>query len=595
MTKVAIIGAGVAGLTAAHELLNRGFEVDVFELNALPGGKARSIDVPATEYPPGEGLRNLPAEHGFRFFPGFYRHIGDTMRSIPYPGKSSVADNLVNVDGLNYGRFDRDIVTVPLGAATRLSDIFKLLKKWLGANDINMPLLELLKYWGRMLTFFSSCTDRVNEEYEEISWWDFLRADGTSVQYRRFFGNGSRLLVAADPREASAKTNGMIAEQLIDDQMTGSADKVLSGPTNSTWLFPWARELVSHPNCRIFLNARVTGIKVSSSGRRIAGIEVTHRDEAQNHLFSRMTGCDVEGGPITELFDLPNQDYAADYYIAATPVEVMAGFLRDDSGWTELAQAAPELQTLDELKTHTEWMNGIVFYLKGDLTTIPGHSVYVDTPFALSSIFQDKHWSAHFPLSGFGDGNLTGICSVIASNWLDTESSDERIPNGGVGRIYRESASATIFASGDIDRGKERMIEEVWEDLKSSLRINGEPLLHDVNREFAYIDPAITVENGKLINKEPLLVNRRKGWRLRPTAATSIGNFFLAGDYVRTNTDLATMEAACEAAKQAVNGILDHASSSARRCAIYPLKRLAAFAILRYLDQKRYDRSRRRS
>jgi NADPH-dependent 2,4-dienoyl-CoA reductase/sulfur reductase-like enzyme len=45
--KVAVLGGGVAGMSAAHELIERGFRVAVFERQAeLCGGKARSIPVP---------------------------------------------------------------------------------------------------------------------------------------------------------------------------------------------------------------------------------------------------------------------------------------------------------------------------------------------------------------------------------------------------------------------------------------------------------------------------------------------------------------------------------------------------------------------
>jgi len=42
---VAILGGGVGGLSAAHELAERGFEVTVYEARE-PGGKARSMPVP---------------------------------------------------------------------------------------------------------------------------------------------------------------------------------------------------------------------------------------------------------------------------------------------------------------------------------------------------------------------------------------------------------------------------------------------------------------------------------------------------------------------------------------------------------------------
>jgi len=82
MTSVAVLGGGVAGLSAAHELAERGFSVTIHEKRAVPGGKARSYPAPES---------GLPAEHGFRFFPGFYRHLPDTMARIP-AGAGTVRD-----------------------------------------------------------------------------------------------------------------------------------------------------------------------------------------------------------------------------------------------------------------------------------------------------------------------------------------------------------------------------------------------------------------------------------------------------------------------------------------------------------------------
>src|SRR5262252_1582820 len=90
---VAILGGGVGGLSAAHELAERGFQVRVFERKNSFGGKARSLEVPNTGV---DGRMNLPGEHGFRFFPNFYKHITDTMKRIPYPGNAEgVFGNIV--------------------------------------------------------------------------------------------------------------------------------------------------------------------------------------------------------------------------------------------------------------------------------------------------------------------------------------------------------------------------------------------------------------------------------------------------------------------------------------------------------------------
>src|SRR5688500_17471876 len=107
--RVAVLGAGVAGLTAAHELAERGFRVTVFENRQVPGGKSRSMPVAGS----GTGGRpDLPGEHGFRFFPGFYRHVPDTMARIPCRG-GTVADHLVPAERITISRRGGGDVVMP--------------------------------------------------------------------------------------------------------------------------------------------------------------------------------------------------------------------------------------------------------------------------------------------------------------------------------------------------------------------------------------------------------------------------------------------------------------------------------------------------
>jgi hypothetical protein len=47
-----------------------------------------------------------------------------------------------------------------------------------------------------------------------------------------------------------------------------------------------------------------------------------------------------------------------------------------------------------------------------------------------------------------------------------------------------------------------------------------------------------------LTNAEPLLVNLEDSWKLRPEVSCELDNLFVASDYVRTYTNLATMEGA---------------------------------------------------
>jgi len=68
MPKVIVLGGGVAGMSAAHELIERGFEVEVYDRHKqYAGGKARSVHI---KVPGEEKDQPLPGEHGFRFFSG---------------------------------------------------------------------------------------------------------------------------------------------------------------------------------------------------------------------------------------------------------------------------------------------------------------------------------------------------------------------------------------------------------------------------------------------------------------------------------------------------------------------------------------------
>jgi uncharacterized protein with NAD-binding domain and iron-sulfur cluster len=72
---VTVLGGGIAGLTVAHELAQRGYRVTVYECRQW-GGKVRSYTVPGT----GAGGRQpLPAEHGFHVFEGSYLNLPDTL------------------------------------------------------------------------------------------------------------------------------------------------------------------------------------------------------------------------------------------------------------------------------------------------------------------------------------------------------------------------------------------------------------------------------------------------------------------------------------------------------------------------------------
>jgi hypothetical protein len=116
-------------------------------------------------------------------------------------------------------------------------------------------------------------------------------------------------------------------------------------------------------------------------------------------------------------------------------------------------------------------------------------------------------------------------------------------------------------------------VHEVLTQIRQHLaRTDWAHALDDDNILGSFVDGDIIQPNhGAAVNLEPLLINTAGSWAYRPEAVTKIENLFLASDYVRTYTDLATMEGANEAARRAVNGILDRSGSTQPQCGVWPL------------------------
>ena len=439
-------------MTAAHELAEREFEVTVLEARPIAGGKARSMPVPGSGT---GGRRDLPGEHGFRFFPGFYRHVPDTMRRIPFADeRDGVLSNLVPATRVQIARAGgAEIITAAHlpGSLGELDLAFRALFAY--ATELGISPGESAYFVDRLLQLLTSCEARRFAEYEHQSWWEFSGAQTRSAAYGKFLADGlTRTLVAAKAREMSARTGGYILLQLLFDlsRPGGQADRVLTGPTNDVWIDPWLAHL------------------------RSLGVDYRHGHQVQaiHCADGRISGVGVVAGEnsFTE---------QADFYVAALPVEVMRLLVSD-----ELAQAEPRLAGLHRLRTR--WMNGIMFYLDRDVPLVHGHTVYIDSPWALTSISQAQFWPG-VELEEMGDGRVEGILSVDVSDWE------------APGIVHGKQA---MYCSEDEVR------QEVWAQLEAGLEDAGIDVLAEANVVASFLDPSIVYPNPTAAtNLEPLLIN----------------------------------------------------------------------------------------
>ena len=523
---VAILGGGVGGLSAAHELAERGFQVRVFERKPVMGGKARSIPVPGSAV---EGHQPLPGEHGFRFFPGFYKHVTDTMRRIPYGAHGNTYDNLSVATRILLARDGQAEITWLARCPQSLQDFQVFVSELF--TPFGVPEAELAYFVTRLLMVATSCPERRLSEFENIAWWDFIAAPKMSKTYQAYLGEGlTRSLVAMRAEESSTRTVGVTQLQLLYGLMSPDQvfDRLLAGPTSDVWIDPWTQYL------------QKLGVEFHT------GISVTEIETGGG----RVTGIAVDGGPRIE----------ADFYVAALPVEIMASLLTP-----ELRQAAPSLARIDKLQTR--WMNGIQFYLAQDVPVVNGHAIYLDSPWALTSISQRQFWT-NVDFSQLGTGAVRGILSVDISEWQTP------------GVVFGKPAQACTAAE---------IQEEVWTQLKQHLNVAGAATLEDANRLAWFLDPDIQFPNpSDAVNAEPLMINTAGSLQYRPEAQIELENLFLASDYVRTYTDLACMEAANEAARRAVNSLLVTAGAKAAPAQLWPLEEPAFLKPLQEVDRVRF-------
>ena len=540
--RVAILGGGMAGLAAAHELAERGFEVTVYERNAL-GGKARSIPVANTA---AGGRRPLPGEHGFRFFPGFYHHVPDSMRRIPVAGNpNGVWDNLADTTESSSpranGRADAQLFgAVPDPNEARTPEGMRRILVEEFVKQQGVPPHEAEFFANRVMVFLTSSEERRYGQWEHTTWWDFVRADGKSEEYRRIIARGlTRSLVAAKETVASTRTIGNMAEAFVMNIMQrgndGQLDRVLNAPTNEAWIDPWVAHLK-----RLGVRFKV-GQTIEALDVRRGRIESAR---ARDRKGRRRT---VE----------------ADWFVSAMPAERARKLLN-----RKLLALDPALEGMNSL--FVDWMAGIQFYLRRpvDIGARPPHLPRLPV-------------GPHRPHPG----------PVLDAQRLPARLRRRRggglplrrhLRLGHAGDGLREAGARTAHAT----RSRARCGSRSRRTSRTTARTCC-PTTSSTPGSWTPASPG-TRARVATATTTPLLVNTVGSWEKRPRARTAVPNLFLAGDYVQTDIDLATMEGANESGRAAANALLAVAGSKAEPVKMFTLYDPPEYEPFRRADAELY-------
>jgi 15-cis-phytoene desaturase len=562
----------------------------------------------------------VPGEHGFRFFPSFYRHMFDTMQRIP------IAEAAVGDDGTFVTRdsarsvFDalRSAEAIELGLApdANRGRAFEIPRRPMRSpQEIRRffaGVLERAGYRGqdlyrlatRYAEYLTSSPERRAREYEHLSWAQFLGLDdgGFSGYFGRHVTSGAQALVAMSSKTNDARTIGSIAVQLTLDQVRadpgGRVDATLRGPTSVALFGPWQAYLQSAGVT--FTCARLVGFQGHGMAVRPA--------------FAARASAAATG--FTPVDIAP-----ADYYVLTLPVDGLQSLFDADgapaAAWARGgAGRPPELLTREqllaanrsclELDGHERYLDdddiakylafpvgdfanapdrgplrymcGIQFYFAADVKTLVGHTICLDSPWGVSYISQAQYWQAR----SRGRGGLRGVLSAIFTLFeVPAPGRDGRNPKTALECSEREIA------------------ERVWKQIADTWNVERHGPLPEP--DAFYLDESLSHDGRRWTNRTPYLVNRVGDWEKRGGARLpggdyayrlQLGHTVFAGAFMRTQTRLNTMEAANESARRAVNAILRADGASIQRCPVWNVEdhEIPELLPLRELDERIYRR-----
>ena len=559
---VAVLGAGIAGLTAAQELAERGFVVTVYEprqderngLGAEPAGTYPPVKLgglAASQYStvgpsggsqaelrPFPGRRGQPTtparavagEHGFRFFPAYYLHIWDLFQRIPVyllteaasgtawtPTSRTVYDNV------------RRVVTQGTTVKGKPSLVFprelpRSLAEFLGILDqlasLGFTSSDVATFQSRLLRYLVTSPLRRAQELQNLSSYDFFVGHNSQTGTNEFSYSPNfdalmcempRVLAAFDSRWGDARTNITTYLQLYlnMDRRDDKADGVLNGPTTEAWFDHWYRHLVA-------LGVRF----VHGAATRL---DPPPFDPHQPpHLRPRVRITFADGTRLTPDYTVVAVDApAAEYITSALRAGGTGGTAARLDGFTTsppppdgpLQPAATRPQhrrnpyALDEMG-RVPWdrfqtLCGIQYYFDTEFQLLRGHMYYAGTEWALSSINQHGLWEKQPILDR--DGHV----SVLSVDIGDFNS-----PSRHLGKPARDCTPDEIAA-------------EVWRQIVSALTSNIESVAEEVMPWPVWyaLDRGLIMATGPgqgrgrvVRNETPYLVPILGDWTNRPSA-----------------------------------------------------------------------------
>lgn len=225
--KVAVVGAGIAGIAAAANLAERGFEVDLYEKNEYLGGKLGAWKFESN----GE---TLEMEHGFHAFFRQYYNLRDFMKKIgAYQHLITIDDYIIWLkSGEKYGF--KNVDTTP---------VFNILSMYKQGLFPFYTFLNPLS--AQLLSLFRFNMSKSHGKWDHLSFQDFSKRTFLPRKMQLVFATFARAFFSSPDKISLAELmKGFHFYFLGNDK--GLVYEVLNDDFDLTFLQPCERFLKQH-------------------------------------------------------------------------------------------------------------------------------------------------------------------------------------------------------------------------------------------------------------------------------------------------------------------------------------------------------------
>lgn len=253
--KVVIFGGGISGLTVAHECIEAGLDVHIFEKDALCGGKAK-------------GYRNdagMPIEHSLRIYAFWYYSLFETLKRIPISQSETVFEQLSpcsTISFLSRQNKNRD-ASIPISLpAFRISFYYNLIKsmrKW------GISWREILLLHWVFLCFSFKSEERKKHTMWRNSFYEYYELHKRSEEMQHYLLSFADIAVAAKPTACAPVVAELFNRSLFPQPNPFDVKSMLNfmnGPTNESFIDPWV-DFLKQKGVSFHMNSSIMDLHIS--------------------------------------------------------------------------------------------------------------------------------------------------------------------------------------------------------------------------------------------------------------------------------------------------------------------------------------------